>query len=159
MQGDFQLGAFMPYRINRLAEQMSQSLAMVYAERFGISVAQWRILATLNESPGLSAKSVAAHGNLDKVRVSRAVADLEERGLLSRRASAHDGRSSELRLTTSGRRLFGRIAPLALQWEGEFLGTLSATEARELGDLLERLESRLHGLGVDGGDATAAANR
>ena len=159
MQGEFQLGAFMPYRINRLAEQMSQSLALVYAERFGISIAQWRILATLDESPGLSAKAVAAHANLDKVRVSRAVADLETRALLRRRANINDGRSSELYLTASGRRLFGRIAPLALQWEGEILGALSAAETRALGRLLDRLESRLQTLGGDHSAAPMTTSR
>ena len=143
MSNAFSLESFLPYRINRLAEQMSQSLATVYNRQFGISVAQWRILATLNESPGLTAKAVTQSCNLDKVRVSRAVTDLEERGLLARRASPDDGRASELRLTNAGLRLFERIAPLVLAWEVEFLGSLSEGQKQSLGQLLQHLEADL----------------
>ena len=139
----FSLESFLPYRINRLAEQMSQSLATVYTRQFRISIAQWRILATLNESPGVTAKDVAGSANLDKVRVSRAVVDLEDRGLLARRASQADGRASELRLTRAGRRLFERIAPLVLDWEAEFLGSLSQDQKHSLGQLLQHLEADL----------------
>jgi DNA-binding MarR family transcriptional regulator len=93
------LETFLPYRISRLAERVSRSLSQVYSERFGISVPQWRILATLAEAPGLTAQRVAACTNMDKVKVSRAVAELESRGHLRRERSARDGRASDLHLT------------------------------------------------------------
>ena len=136
----FELEAFLPYRINRLAERMSDSLSRVYRERFAITVAQWRILATLHDAPGLAAKEVARVTNLDKVRVSRALADLEERALIVRRLSRADGRSNELRLSAPGRKLFRRIAPLALRWERDYLRGLSDAERRRLFRLLDKLD-------------------
>jgi DNA-binding MarR family transcriptional regulator len=97
------LETFLPYRISRLAERVSRSLSQVYSERFGISVPQWRILATLAEAPGLTAQRVAACTNMDKVKVSRAVAELESRGHLRRERSARDGRASDLHLTDEGK--------------------------------------------------------
>jgi DNA-binding MarR family transcriptional regulator len=134
------LETFLPYRISRLAERVSRSLSQVYSERFGISVPQWRILATLAEAPGLTAQRVAACTNMDKVKVSRAVAELESRGHLRRERSARDGRASDLHLTDEGRRLFRRIAPLARAWEQQFLSSLSAAEQTVFFDFLERLE-------------------
>lgn len=136
----FQLEAFLPYRINRLAERMSDSLSRVYRERFAITVAQWRILATLHDAPGLAAKEVARATNLDKVRVSRAVAELEERALVLRRLSRADGRSSELRLSAPGLKLFRRIAPLALNWERDYLRGLSDAERSGLFHVLDKLD-------------------
>ena len=137
------LEQFLPYRISRLAERASRSLSQVYAERFGITVPQWRVLATLAESPGLTASAVTGLTNLDKVKVSRAVAELLARGLLLRQTSRADRRAAELRLSAAGQRLFGRIAPLARDWEQQLLLGLDAAEQAELFRLLQRLEDHL----------------
>lgn len=136
----FQLEGFLPYRLDRLAKHISVSLAGVYRARFAVSVPQWRILALLHETPYLSAKALARQGNLDKVAVSRAVADLEKRGLLKRYLSTGDGRVSELCLTGAGSELFESIAPLALHWETDFLRVLSAVERQNLRQILAKLE-------------------
>lgn len=137
------LEQFLPYRISRLAERVSRSLSQVYAQRFSITVPQWRVLATLAERPGLTASAVTGLTNLDKVKVSRAVTELHERGLIGRRASAADRRAAELTLTGKGTALFARIAPLASDWENRLLQALSAQERRELFRLLSRLEEHL----------------
>lgn len=142
---EFQLDRFLPYRFNRLGDRMSRSLAGVYAERFGLTVAQWRIVATLAEFPGLRASAVAERCDLDKVKVSRAVGDLEDRNLLIRKAAADDGRASELHLSAHGRALFQEIAPLALGWEEQLLADLDAAELHLLWGLLDRLERTIPG--------------
>lgn len=143
MAGSLALERFLPYRISRLAERVSRSLSLVYAERFAISVPEWRVLATLAESPGLTASAVTGLTNLDKVKVSRAVTELCDRGLLLRQTSRSDRRSSELRLSAAGERLFSRIAPLAAAWEAELLRVLSPAEQEQLFALLSRLEQQL----------------
>jgi DNA-binding MarR family transcriptional regulator len=147
MNTGFQLGEFLPFRLTRLAEHVSQSLANVYAERFELSVPQWRVLAILQETPGMSATAVAERCNLDKVKVSRAVSGLERRKLLIRRRDARDARSSELRLSAAGMQLFSEIAPLALHWEREFLNALEPRERQSLLVTLAQLE-----LGLNRGD-------
>lgn len=143
MADQFQLEAFLPYRMNRLAERASDSLARVYAQRFRISVHQWRILVTVREHPGLSATAIAARCALDKVQVSRAVSDLEERTLLQRRAVARDRRSRELTLTDAGLALVQQITPLALEWETRLLAALHESERETLRELLGKLDQRL----------------
>lgn len=150
MDAAFQLGEFLPYRLNRLSEQASAELARVYSLRFQLSVPQWRILATLSESPGLGATAISRRCHLDKVKVSRAVVDLEARGLLLRRQRADDARASELRLTAKGARLFARIAPLAQSWQQQLLSGLSDLEQKQLQRLLARLEGRVAAMAGDG---------
>ena len=161
MASQLVLERFFPYRISRLAERASRSLSQVYAERFGISVPEWRVLATLAERPGLTASAVTGLTNLDKVKVSRAVAELHERGLLLRQASRSDRRATDLRLSASGARLFTRIAPLAAQWEAELLNVLNDSERTQLFDLLTRLEKALPAAvcALRSGDAPSPATR
>lgn len=137
------LGDFLPYRLNRLAARVSKALAGVYSERFSLTIAQWRVLATLQAEAGLTARDVASRSALDKVAVSRAVAALADRGLLERRPMSEDGRSSRLRLSRRGTGLFRRIAPLALAWEEQLLAPLTRSERQELLRLLGKLEASI----------------
>ena len=143
MSDPLSLKQFLPYRCNNLAEQISVSLSRIYVEKFGINIAGWRILVTLAEFGELQAKEVARLTNMDKVRVSRAVSALLERGIVERRVCGKDSRSAILSLNTAGRRLYQRIAPEALAWERELVAPLSKSEQASLGRILGKLESRL----------------
>ena len=81
---------FLPYRLSLLSNRISQTIADLYAERFGIGVTEWRVIAVLGRYPGLSAGAVAARTAMDKVAVSRAVARLLERELVERDTHGDD---------------------------------------------------------------------
>ena len=137
------LQQFLPYRFANLAEKISLSLSRVYVDRFGINVAEWRLLATLGEFGELQAKQVAQHSNMDKVRVSRAVASLAAKQLLERRPCPGDSRGTLLHLSPAGRSLYQQLVPKALGWEGAGGEPLSADERRVLSGVLDRLEAGL----------------
>ena len=141
------LQQFLPYRFANLAEKISVSLSRVYVDRFGINVAEWRILATLGEFGELQAKQVAQHSNMDKVRVSRAVASLATKGLLERRPCPGDSRGFLLHLSPAGRSLYLELVPQALRWEQALVEPLSAEEQRVLSGVLDRLEAGLDARG------------
>jgi DNA-binding MarR family transcriptional regulator len=143
MSENLSLRQFLPYRCNNLAEQISVSLSRIYVDKFGISIPGWRILVTLAEYGELGAKEVARLTSMDKVRVSRAVANLMNQGLLSRRVSETDSRATLLSLSPDGRDLFERIAPEALAWEQQLLAPLSKSEQQSLSRILDKLEGRL----------------
>ncbi|MEL7044779.1 MAG: MarR family winged helix-turn-helix transcriptional regulator [Pseudomonadota bacterium] len=140
---EFKLHAFLPYRLNRLAGHLSKALSAVYQERFDLSIPQWRVLATLQAEPDLTARDLVAATSLDKVSVSRALAGLVDRGLVQRSPHRHDARSSILRLSRRGTALFRRIAPLALAREADWLAPLSRRERDQFLQLLGKLESGL----------------
>ncbi len=140
---EFKLHAFLPYRLNRLTGRLSKALASVYQERFDLSIPQWRILATLQAEPDLTASDLAAATSLDKVSVSRALTGLVERELVQRNPHRHDARSSILRLSRKGSALFRRIAPLALAREADWLAPLTDSERDQFLLLLGKLETGL----------------
>ena len=74
------LEAFLPYRLSVLSNRISGAIGTVYANRFKLSIAEWRLMAALGRFGPMSANEVADRTAMDKVRVSRAVARMVENG-------------------------------------------------------------------------------
>ena len=142
---------FLPYRLSVLSNRISQAIANRYAERFGLGVTEWRVVAVLGRYPDLSAGEVAARTAMDKVAVSRAVARLVERGLVERDTHGHDRRRSVLALSRGGQRIYDQIAPLALDLERRLLLQLDRDERKALDALLDKLAAGVAHL-ADGTD-------
>jgi DNA-binding MarR family transcriptional regulator len=70
---DLVLERFVPYRVSVLAQLMSRELARVYADRFDLTIPEWRVMAVLGDTPDLSANEICARTVQDKVPVSRAI--------------------------------------------------------------------------------------
>ncbi|OEY66041.1 MarR family transcriptional regulator [Marinobacter sp. X15-166B] len=148
-QAELDLDQFLPYRLNRLADSISQAMADFYAQRYQINIAQWRILAWLSHSDDLTAKKICTYTNMDKARVSRALQALEERGLLDRFPSSHDQRQHHLTLTGKGRKVLAKLIPEAQDWEAKLVASLSASEYRDLFNLMRKLERQVERIGVE----------
>jgi predicted transcriptional regulator len=84
--GLLKLDDFLPHRLNVLSSLVSQALTSVYG-RYGIGIPEWRVLVTLGENGVMTGKAVGAHTHMHKTKVSRAVAQLEQRKLVSRRTN------------------------------------------------------------------------
>lgn len=134
------LNHFLPYRLSVISNHISQTIADIYRERFGLSVTEWRVLAVLGRYPGLSANAVAQRTAMDKVAVSRAVARLLKTGLIRRDTHDADRRRSVLQLSPAGDRIYDQVVPLALAYERELLASLDASERAMLDRLLTRLD-------------------
>ena len=92
------LDSFLPYRLAVIAARVSKSMSVLYAEKFGISIAEWRVIAHLARSERVSVRDIHARVNLDKVKVSRAVSRLEEAGLVLKASNAADNRLLDITL-------------------------------------------------------------
>jgi DNA-binding MarR family transcriptional regulator len=137
-----ELDRFLPYRLSVLSNRISQDIAGLYGERFGLNVTEWRILAVLGRYPDLSATEVAERTAMDKVAISRAVTSLLASGRLKRRLHGEDRRRSVLQLSAKGYRVYDEVAPLALAYERQLLEGLREDELAALDRLLTRMEER-----------------
>jgi len=140
---EFDLLEFMPFRLNRLAAEVSGELSSVYADRFSISVSEWRIIATLGAHGPCSAKLIVKSTRTHKSRISRGVSRLHEIALLESVDSKEDRREVQLRLTRKGRALHKQIVPLIARKEQEMLSCLSSRELLALKKAMQKLESAL----------------
>lgn len=141
-----ELQRFMPYRLAVLAEEVSRSLAQLYADRFDLTRQEWRVLAGLADMGEIPATDVAEYATLDKMSVSRAVASLEEKGHLTREEDPGDRRNKILRMTPSGAALYAKIAPLALAREEYLLEPLSPADRAAFERIMSTLLARARNL-------------
>jgi DNA-binding MarR family transcriptional regulator len=146
---ELDLEHFLPYRLSVLSNRISQTIADLYARRFGIGITEWRVIAVLGRLPGLSASGVAERTAMDKVAVSRALARLMERGLVQRDTHGDDRRRSVLELSDAGYRIYDDVVPLALARERALLAHLDDDERRSLDALLDKLGRGLDDLARD----------
>lgn len=140
------LEKFLPYRLSVVTNRISGALSRHYADRFGIGIPEWRVIANLGRHPGITANDVVVRSAMDKVTVSRAVAALEEKGLLSREKDAGDKRKSRLTLSVKGQEVYAEIAPLALSFERDLLTALSAEEVAQLDRIIDKLNGKMDSL-------------
>lgn len=138
---------FLPYRLNVLASLTSNALAQIYAERFGLTIPAWRVVATLGQYGVRTARDIAAHGVMHKSTISRAVSNLEVRGLIARKPNPDDRREERLELTAAGAAIYEALAPEALQFEDRLRGVLSPAERALFLALVDKLERQARTLG------------
>ncbi|MEE3626123.1 MarR family transcriptional regulator [Nitrospirillum sp. BR 11752] len=143
MPPDLRLNRFLPYRLNILSKKVSLALATRYQERFGLSIPEWRVFATLGQEQPLSSNDIVERTAMDKAKVSRAVNRLVAAGLLDRQPHPHDQRLLRLSFSRKGRDLYTQVAPEALAWEAQLLSVLTDAERAQLWALMERLEQRV----------------
>jgi DNA-binding MarR family transcriptional regulator len=137
------LNRFVPFRLNRLASAVSEHLAEIYRDRFGLDIPEWRVLVTVGGGRPCTAQYIAASTRMHKTRVSRAVATLMQRGLLERTASHSDAREMPLLPTAAGRRMYRQLEPLALARERSLLACLDRAQLATFLSALDRLEESL----------------
>jgi DNA-binding MarR family transcriptional regulator len=136
---------FLPFRLNRLAAEVSSALAAEYQLRHGLDIPEWRVLATLGfRREACSAQYISHCTRTHKSTISRAVTALTRRRLIERVENAEDRREYRLRMTTKGKALYEALIPRLLRKEQEMLACLSAQEHRDFARLLGKIERSLH---------------
>ena len=141
------LTQFLPYRFNNMAERISRAMSEIYSQQFDLSIPEWRVLVMLGAQEGLTAKQIGERTYMDKVKVSRAVNRLHELGAIDKHKDDNDQRTSLLKLSAQGKRLYRRIVPKVLKWEQQFVEDLSNNEHRELFKVLNKLHNKLSAIG------------
>lgn len=135
----FDLEHFLPYLLNQAAEATSRSFQAIYAEKYGLTRTQWRVLAHLGKFGAMSAKEICTRSHIEKTKVSRAIAALEGDGLLGRCEDAADRRAEILSLTRSGKRIFAELGKHAQDYDHGLRAKLGVSTSAELIRILRML--------------------
>jgi DNA-binding MarR family transcriptional regulator len=135
---------FVPFRLNRLAAEVSAALSSEYQERYGLDIPEWRVLATLGfRDEACSAQYIAHCTRTHKSTISRAVTALLARQLVERVENQDDRREFALRMTRKGRALYQQLIPRLKRREREILSCLSAQDRKDFALLLGKIEKSL----------------
>jgi MarR family transcriptional regulator, transcriptional regulator for hemolysin len=114
------------FTLNDVA-RMLRTYADHKAAQFGITRAQWVVLARLDRSEGLKQSELAEMLELQPISLTRLLDKLCESGLIERRADPIDRRAKRLFLTPAARPLLEKLGDLG----EELMATALAGVARE----------------------------
>ena len=123
----------------RLSVEMAPAL-----KTHDLTLPSWRILAQLWVNGAMRVGYLADRLSLEVSTVSRNVAQLEQRGLITRHRSGLDRRASNLVLTAEGRSLVETLTPALAGIQQPLLSGLTVLEQRTLKRLLKRVPTVLN---------------
>ena len=135
------LNRFLPYQLNHLAEAVSRSFSKIYADQFGMSIPEWRVVATLGEHQSMTARDIGQATSMHKTKVSRAVAALEAKTFLKRIQNPNDQREQMLTLTVEGTEMYQDLVPQAKAYSDRLQNALTADQQAMLDDIFKRLHT------------------
>jgi len=115
------LEQFLPYRLARLAGEISQQLRKIYKADHGLTIPEWRALATLGQFGTATAKGIGMHAAMHKTKVSRAIVALEDRRWVARSQNPNDRREDILTLTRQGKQAYRALVPKLRAFENAII--------------------------------------
>jgi len=104
---------------------------------WGLSNAQFDVLANVGASEGISQLALARRLSVTQGNVAQLLSKMETQRLIQR---VVEGRSKRLYLTPTGRALFDELVPVHEDFIADQVGVLSPDEQRELMRLLAKLD-------------------
>lgn len=126
MVSDFSLDDFLPYQLAVISSHVSREFSQIYAEKFGITVPEWRVIVHLYNAGPVSIREIQVRVDMDKSKVSRAASRLETTGYITKETNARDRRLLKLALTPKGRSLMNQIIPLATDYDKQLTKRLGS---------------------------------
>lgn len=102
----------LPQRLLLLAKMIERVASKQLQVAFGISVAQWRILAFVCTDGPATASYIGSSGEIDQAEISRAVKALLADGLVSREFAEGSKKTMIISPTPKGKELFKKVRDL-----------------------------------------------
>jgi DNA-binding MarR family transcriptional regulator len=126
------------YRLHVVANSISRSAATRYRREFDVTLGEWRSIALLAGFGPLGLNQLARQAGVDRGQISRIVAGLTARGLISR-SHGSKGKPVSLVLTARGKELFDGLFNAALDRDEVFLGALAEGERSSFERMLNKI--------------------
>ncbi len=135
---------FPTFRMSLLSRVMDRATIRHLSESFGLSYAQWRVVARLGEAPdGATVGQLAEQAWVDRAEVSRAASTLEGRGLLQRKENGQDKRAPLLALSEQGWALYRRVVKDRADFHRKLIEHLDSGELQAFERVIEKLRQAL----------------
>ena len=123
--------------------QAFEAYSAAHIRTLGLTPPQFDIVATLGNTAGLTFKELGERTLITKGTLTGVVDRLADKRLVRRVASATDGRSQIVQLTTKGAALFARIFPEHIAYAKCAFGQLSGEELEQTRLALQRLRGAI----------------
>ena len=136
---------YLTLRIGFVAKLVERHTARVLAQKFGLTLAEWRVLAQLARLGPMTVRALADRSWVDRAEVSRSAASLIERGCVAQTANPADRRSPYFFVTGEGRRLYRKVKPTRDRFQQVLASQIGEGAMQEFLRVLYRLTRCLVG--------------
>jgi DNA-binding MarR family transcriptional regulator len=148
---NLKINEFLTFHLLRLSSIAKASVSRVYLDPAGLSVPEWRLLATVWNFSPMPFADITAMTTMDKGQVSRTLRSAQAKGLVEAELVAAERRGSSgksgsasmnrvmVSITPAGRELYTKVMPIAQSYQAGLLNLLSLEERRMLFDVLHRV--------------------
>ena len=106
----------------------------------GLTHAQFDIIATLGNTPGMSYKELGERTLITKGTLTGVIERLEQKGLVARQRSCDDKRSFFVRLTPCGESLFREVFPKVVAHGRQLFASFTDADFDEMDQALSKLK-------------------
>jgi len=124
-----------------------QRLVRAYADkeagRFGITRAQWAVLAKVERNEGMKQNELAEQMEMQPITLTRLIDKLCDNGWIERRGDVTDRRVNRLYLLKAGRALLGRLSSLRSELTATALESIHPADAHRLLAQLEQIKENV----------------
>lgn len=142
----------LPHQIITLANQLSRHATAKYSRQYGLSFAEWRLLAVVGATQPVSMVAASRELGVDKALVSRLSAALIARKILTAQSYPGDARRSSLVLTRKGAELHDHVSQFANERLARLLGCMTPAERDTFASVGARLLAQIDGEMKEPGD-------
>ncbi len=143
---DYQLRGGLGFRFTRTSRLMERHYETLLGE-LGLSRIMWCVLVTRGLYGIQSPSAMADYVGVDRTVISRALREMDKKGMIDRIPVDSDKRGRNVCLTGLGREKLEAFLPRAMDTSDYFQGKLTSEEFRQLNTILDKMmageESRL----------------
>jgi DNA-binding MarR family transcriptional regulator len=125
------------------AHRLVRAYADKEAARFGITRAQWAVLAKVERNEGMKQTELAEQMEMQPITLTRLIDKLCENDWIERRGDASDRRVNRLYLLKAGRALLGRLSGLRSELTATALDNIHPADAHRLLAQLEQIKENV----------------
>lgn len=129
---------YVPYLLAQASQRISGDFHL-QVNAAGLSVTEWRVLASLMGSAGETIGSLARLAIIKQPTLSKVVQRMEADGWVERVGVRADRRQTQVRITAAGSRLVGRLCDQALAHQREVLASFDEAHSTAFIHMLKTL--------------------
>ena len=124
-------------------QRMVRAYADKEAARFGITRAQWAVLAKVERNEGMTQTELAEQMEMQPITLTRLIDKLCDSSWIERRGDETDRRVNRLYLRKAGRQLLGKLSGLRSELTATALEGISPADAQRLLSQMEAIKENV----------------
>ena len=129
--------------VNIIAKSFQKSLDIELRNKVGVTLSQWRVVASLILQPGLTQKEIADKVGVESATLVPVIDKMENEGLLKRKPDQSDRRANRIFLTPKADSLWEAMTECALKIRKSSTRNISEGEIQTTLETLRKISQNL----------------